>query len=166
MSRTEGRKNRRGRGDKVAMACRVCSGRMMISPSQLRWNSPSWQPIHSSCIPIEKERKREALKEMRLKLSGKRRSIPLKVKRVVLERQKECQICGSLNNLQIDHILPVSLGGTNDLDNLRVLCRQCNMEEWARHFKRVYNEVTSRYGVPNLMVPAVWLRYIPRKDGP
>ncbi|NJL03387.1 MAG: DEAD/DEAH box helicase family protein [Chloroflexaceae bacterium] len=37
-----------------------------------------------------------------------------------------CLCCGSERNLQIDHIIPVYKGGTNDLDNLQTLCKTCN----------------------------------------
>jgi len=41
-----------------------------------------------------------------------------------------CQMCGISRNdgaiLEIDHIHPVSKGGTNELSNLQVLCRDCN----------------------------------------
>lgn len=37
-----------------------------------------------------------------------------------------CVRCGSQEHLQIDHIFPKSMGGTNALTNLRTLCRSCN----------------------------------------
>jgi len=41
-----------------------------------------------------------------------------------------CKMCGASRSegaiLEIDHIHPVSKGGTNDLSNLQVLCRDCN----------------------------------------
>jgi len=44
-----------------------------------------------------------------------------------MERDRyKCVFCGETRNLQIDHIMPVSTGGANDLNNLRVLCRSCN----------------------------------------
>jgi hypothetical protein len=36
------------------------------------------------------------------------------------------------NDLTVDHITPVSLGGTNDLWNLQTLCRRCNSRKGAR----------------------------------
>lgn len=40
--------------------------------------------------------------------------------------QSQCENCQSTFALEIDHILPKSLGGSNDLQNLRLLCRSCN----------------------------------------
>lgn len=37
-----------------------------------------------------------------------------------------CEACGSQNDLTVDHIVPRSLGGTDDIGNLRVLCRNCH----------------------------------------
>ena len=40
-------------------------------------------------------------------------------------------ICGSTEDLQIDHIIPVIDHGTNDADNLQVLCKLCNSSKGA-----------------------------------
>ena len=37
-----------------------------------------------------------------------------------------CSNCGTTHNLEIDHILPKAMGGTNEKNNLRILCRPCN----------------------------------------
>ena len=38
----------------------------------------------------------------------------------------QCRYCGATNDLAIDHIFPFSRGGSNEADNLQVLCRSCN----------------------------------------
>lgn len=44
-----------------------------------------------------------------------------------------CRLCRNSGwGMEIDHIVPVSLGGTDDLENLRVLCRTCHAEETLR----------------------------------
>lgn len=49
--------------------------------------------------------------------------------------QKECQYCGSRNELTIDHIVPVSVTGqkrNKNLANKQVLCRTCNQSKGSR----------------------------------
>lgn len=40
-------------------------------------------------------------------------------------------VCGK-TAVEVDHRIPVSLGGTGDLENLRPLCRECHRQETAR----------------------------------
>ena len=61
------------------------------------------------------------------RIPGKRKPISNSKRKIVFERNAyRCVYCGGYKSLVIDHILPVSLGGTNDLDNLQTLCHSCN----------------------------------------
>jgi 5-methylcytosine-specific restriction endonuclease McrA len=44
----------------------------------------------------------------------------------IFNRDKKCLKCGTTNKLTIDHIVPVSRGGSNDEENLQILCEDCN----------------------------------------
>ena len=52
------------------------------------------------------------------------RYIPVGVKHAV--HTGKCAHCGSRRNLQYDHIREYALGGTNDAENIQVLCENCN----------------------------------------
>ncbi|USN48929.1 MAG: HNH endonuclease [Pseudobdellovibrionaceae bacterium] len=45
---------------------------------------------------------------------------------VIKNAQHQCENCGSKYSLQIDHRVSVALGGSNHIENLRLLCRSCN----------------------------------------
>ena len=68
-----------------------------------------------------------------------RQPIPRKLRHEVFKRDGyRCRECGASKDetsLEIDHILPVAKGGTNDIDNLQTLCRECNRmkhtDEWV-----------------------------------
>lgn len=48
------------------------------------------------------------------------------IRRRVMERDGwTCQLCGAPAD-EVDHVVPWSMGGTDDLDNLRALCRRCH----------------------------------------
>ena len=43
-----------------------------------------------------------------------------------------CQLCGTdEGEMHIDHIIPRKAGGDHSLDNLRVLCKTCNLKKGA-----------------------------------
>jgi len=50
-------------------------------------------------------------------------------KKVLLKYKHKCNYCGSTENLEIDHINPVSKGGLNQFKNLQVLCKSCNINK-------------------------------------
>ena len=71
-----------------------------------------------------------ASEEYRRRLERSR--ITAKVRYQVMRRdQFRCQICGARAEdgarLHVDHINPVSKGGTSDMSNLRTLCDRCNL---------------------------------------
>lgn len=66
-----------------------------------------------------------------------RQPIPRQLRHYVLERDNyTCRECGAHKDddgvsLEIDHILPVAKGGTNDPDNLQTLCKECNRAKYT-----------------------------------
>ena len=72
-------------------------------------------------------------------------SIPSSVRKYVLQRNNyQCQSCGKKNTeakLNIDHIVALANGGSNDISNLQVLCSRCNQIKKADvdpRFQRYY----------------------------
>jgi 5-methylcytosine-specific restriction endonuclease McrA len=57
----------------------------------------------------------------------------LKMAPLVFERDgRVCRYCGATDRLTIDHVLPRRRGGSDDLSNLVVACRQCNSKKGVR----------------------------------
>lgn len=53
-----------------------------------------------------------------------------KIRATVFDRDgKVCKHCGGTTSLSLDHIVPVSRGGGNTLENIQVLCKPCNSKK-------------------------------------
>lgn len=48
-----------------------------------------------------------------------------------------CLNCGDNLDLHVDHAVPKSLGGSNNIYNLQTLCWACNFEQKNFRFKRL-----------------------------
>lgn len=80
--------------------------------------------IDESTIPFYKKNKRARLYERNLKL-WKRIS-----KEIFARDNYTCCYCGEKGGiLEVDHIIPFSKGGTDNLENLITSCRKCNRQK-------------------------------------
>lgn len=73
----------------------------------------------------------------------KKKKISMKVRREVILRDKGiCQYCGAVGKYkdwtgkgwvwmeyELDHVIPESLGGSGEIDNIVVACRACNRKK-------------------------------------
>jgi 5-methylcytosine-specific restriction endonuclease McrA len=61
-------------------------------------------------------------------------AIPPNVRQAVLDRDDYiCRYCGRRSQtMEVDHIIPVSQGGTSTLGNLVTACRECNRKKAGR----------------------------------
>ena len=58
-------------------------------------------------------------------------------RRNILSEQPTCEVCGSLNNVQVHHIIPVRFAPSLFLErsNVQVLCRECHQKETAKEIR-------------------------------
>ncbi|MEE0726701.1 MAG: HNH endonuclease signature motif containing protein, partial [Clostridium saudiense] len=66
----------------------------------------------------------------RSKGKEKRKSIPVETRKIIYKQSGgRCAICGKqidFNEMELDHINPVSLGGNSNQSNLQCCCVSCN----------------------------------------
>ena len=55
------------------------------------------------------------------------------LKKLLVKYKFKCVDCGATDKLTIDHIKPVSKGGTDNFSNLQILCKSCNSSKGAKY---------------------------------
>ena len=109
-------------------------------------NEAAWAAAEARAARREQEAReaKEAEWRNQIALDAWKRSQTYEAKRKAFNRDEElrsriklrdnftCQECGSRMRLTVDHIIPLSLGGSNGESNLRCLCRSCNSRKGAR----------------------------------
>jgi 5-methylcytosine-specific restriction endonuclease McrA len=62
----------------------------------------------------------------------RREPIPREIRLAVWQRDGgRCVECGSDFDLQYDHVIPLSMGGATSVQNLQLLCADCNRAKGA-----------------------------------
>ncbi len=65
----------------------------------------------------------------------RRKYIKIEIKRKILSAGA-CKLCGQALFLTIDHIIPASMGGSDEEDNLQCLCWSCNRKKGPEKGKK------------------------------
>jgi 5-methylcytosine-specific restriction endonuclease McrA len=98
------------------------------------WDDDGLEAEDVKALVLQRRRSRQqklqsALSLMRAEEDGRptRSPIPTELRRMVFERDGgSCVECGGAFDLQYDHILPLARGGATTLENLQLLCADCN----------------------------------------
>ena len=62
-------------------------------------------------------------------------------KKIVYTRDGgKCQCCGSSVDLEYDHIIPFSCGGSSDASNIQLLCEKCNRSKSNSCYCKIHNK--------------------------
>jgi 5-methylcytosine-specific restriction enzyme A len=82
-------------------------------------------------------------------LTNQVRKVSEKTKLDVKQRDNfQCILCGNKENLQIDHIIPLWKGGSNDIKNLQTLCSNHHYQksrEENKEYRVFFNEILQKY---------------------
>jgi HNH endonuclease len=76
-------------------------------------------------------------KELREKAGYGDRYVDQLTKDLIHLRDVNCVYCGATENLEIDHVFPVSKGGNSEPENLQLLCRSCNRSKRSKTAEQV-----------------------------
>ena len=91
--------------------------------------------IDLMAVSLIKEKREELIPKKKGKEEGKGRYIPKKVKHEAMKKAGyKCEMCGSTNALQYEHIVPYSVGGKSNGDGIKILCRNCNLRAGIKFF--------------------------------
>jgi 5-methylcytosine-specific restriction endonuclease McrA len=98
------------------------------------WDDEDLEADDIKALLLHRERRQQqklqsARSLMRADEAGRptRTPIPTEMRRLVFERDGgKCVECEERFDLQYDHILPVALGGATTVENLQLLCADCN----------------------------------------
>ena len=124
----------------VAFACAAWMGTTAVAGAM---EFEKKRTVARVSLQQQQPRDRMQAKDVRARKSRRnrkrRRSIRVSVRFELMRRADyRCEMCGARARgnsgveLHIDHKVPVAHGGTNAIDNLWVLCRDCNLGKGVR----------------------------------
>lgn len=68
------------------------------------------------------------------------------IRRLYLRQDGECRGCGNgylQKDMQVDHVVPLARGGSDDLSNLQLLCAHCNTTKGTGTMEDLFRRLNS-----------------------
>jgi 5-methylcytosine-specific restriction endonuclease McrA len=74
-----------------------------------------------------------AVQNRRARIKANGGNVSAREWRAIKERHgNKCACCGASGSLTMDHVVPLSAGGSHKADNIQPLCRKCNRSKWNK----------------------------------
>lgn len=104
----------------------------------------AWKQANHEKVKKEAAAWMRAHPEVRIKNEAARRSRKIgsggrfteqEINELHKKQKGKCAICKETlyANFHRDHIMPIALGGSNDIKNIQLLCQHCNSRKGAKH---------------------------------
>jgi hypothetical protein len=116
----------RAQGDLPVFITRTRERQWWWWRSEFYWESGDYEPedVRALLEMLDRDDEQGIEWELDFHLGDR---IPDDVKRLVYERDRgRCLACGSNELIQYAHVVPASMGGSNEPENVRLLCGACN----------------------------------------
>jgi len=115
----------RRRADGLQSYCISCQKNRYKTEDYRSWQRDrTLSPVHKQALNAAR------FANKRAKEYGINRKISVHAVLAVWERDKACLKCGG--GLGLDHVVPLSRGGLNILENLQTLCSKCNSSKMQK----------------------------------
>lgn len=127
----------------VYMTCMVCNSSFRISPRRRNIAKYCSRACHNKgqTFRTEEEKRRQDVVQ-----TEKRRGLKLKAgfftkeewENLLRKNAYTCLSCGRHKDeilIVADHIVPLSRGGSNTIENIQPLCRSCNAHKYTKTYK-------------------------------
>jgi len=119
---------------------------------QLEGQQKKYCSIYCSKLYLKslyRKRKRDELNEYKRKRrsDGKEKKSQYRDSRKIkkLKEGGKCRACNSLENLTVNHIVPLAIGGGNEDSNLEILCVTCNSKEYHQLIQKALKVYFAKY---------------------
>jgi 5-methylcytosine-specific restriction endonuclease McrA len=115
--------------------CRTCFVPKRIK--QFHCSSKCYSHYYGQIRDKTKKKLYERIRESRIRSSGKGNFTIQQWNDLVKRHKNICPCCKKLTKeFTVDHIIPISKGGTNNIENIQPLCRKCNVTKGNRFTKK------------------------------
>ena len=133
-------------------------GNFRLSRQRFAVQNPKFRELSLGCIPVDKPEitvmpivsapiHRNAWTEYIYGKGLNSGSTWQSLRQEVFKRDGyKCVRCGANQNLTVDHVKELSIGGKNELANLRTLCKDCHEEKHLQHFLERGFDADDSYG--------------------
>ena len=108
------------------------ANREHVREARFRWEAENPELVKAIAVAAAQNRRFKVNVWSRNNKERRRQAGAIDGKLVLMLKSQPCIDCGSNENIEVGHAVPVKLGGTNDPANLIPQCRSCNRRLSAR----------------------------------